>query len=391
MADSSVTFQPTPATPPTGTVISTRTNAAAEHMQVVLLGIDGSDSIVPVDATLGVTVNTELPDAAALADAAANPAAPAVAGFGMLWNGTTWDRAPGTAASGLKVQQAADNVTTGTITANGQTVQAAVVAGMTGLGLMWYGTFASGCTLNFEYSPDGGTSWGAFSALPAANSSAGATQALSAGTGTGVNAFSYNTELPIGATHVRMRASAFGASGTVNIRIAQSSQPRFPGIGSIAGVTQINAIIPGASATNLGKTEDAVAASGDTGVFALGVRNDAQATSTSGDGDYIQQSHDARGAVRVNTASFTYSHISTATTTVVKSGAGELHAISVNTKGTVASTITVFDNTAGSGTVIGVIDSLNLSGAFVLDVAFTTGLTIVTTGTVAPDLTVSYR
>lgn len=88
---------------------------------------------------------------------------------------------------------------------------------------------------------------------------------------------------------------------------------------------------------------------------------------------------------------FTYNHISTATTTTVKSGAGFLHALSVNLKGTVASTITVYDNTAGSGTVIGVIDSLNLSGAFILDVAFGTGLTIVTTGTIAPDITVSYR
>lgn len=88
---------------------------------------------------------------------------------------------------------------------------------------------------------------------------------------------------------------------------------------------------------------------------------------------------------------FSYSHISTSATTVIKASAGFIHAISVNTKGTVASTITVYDNTAGSGTVVGVIDSLNLSGAFVLDVSLLTGITIVTTGTVAPDLTVSWR
>jgi len=86
-----------------------------------------------------------------------------------------------------------------------------------------------------------------------------------------------------------------------------------------------------------------------------------------------------------------YTHISTSTTTVVKSGAGVLHNISINTLGTVASTTTIYDNTAGSGTVIGVINSLTLSGAFILDIAFSTGLTIVTTGTVAPDVTVSYR
>jgi hypothetical protein len=85
-----------------------------------------------------------------------------------------------------------------------------------------------------------------------------------------------------------------------------------------------------------------------------------------------------------------YAHISTSTTTTVKSAAGFLHAVSVNTLGTVASTTTIYDNTAGSGTVIGVINTLTLSGPFVLDVSFVTGLTIVTTGTVAPDLTVSY-
>lgn len=87
----------------------------------------------------------------------------------------------------------------------------------------------------------------------------------------------------------------------------------------------------------------------------------------------------------------TYAHISTATTTVVKSGAGTLRSICVNTKGTVASTVTVYDNTAGSGTKIAVIDSLSALGTYIYDVAFSTGLTVVSTGTVAPDITVSYR
>jgi predicted RecA/RadA family phage recombinase len=88
---------------------------------------------------------------------------------------------------------------------------------------------------------------------------------------------------------------------------------------------------------------------------------------------------------------YTYGHMSTATTTTHKSGAGTLRSIVVNTKGTVASTITVYDNTAGSGTVIAVIDSLNQAGTFTYDVAFATGLTLVTTGTAAPDVTVSYK
>lgn len=89
--------------------------------------------------------------------------------------------------------------------------------------------------------------------------------------------------------------------------------------------------------------------------------------------------------------SYSFTGITTSTTTTVKSGAGILHAVTINTKGTVASTITIYDNTAGSGTKIGIIDSLNLSGAFFFDVAFATGLTLVTTGTLAPDITVSYK
>lgn len=96
-------------------------------------------------------------------------------------------------------------------------------------------------------------------------------------------------------------------------------------------------------------------------------------------------------SISVVQAGYTYTHISTAATTMVKSGAGVLHLINVGTLGTVASTVTIYDNTAGSGTVIGVINSLTLSGGFPYDVAFSTGLTIVTTGTAAPDVTVSWR
>lgn len=86
-----------------------------------------------------------------------------------------------------------------------------------------------------------------------------------------------------------------------------------------------------------------------------------------------------------------YSHIATSTTTTVKSGAGVLHTITINALGTVASAITIYDSATATGTVIAVINSLSISGTLTYDVAFTTGLTIVSTGTVAPDITVSYR
>ncbi len=90
-------------------------------------------------------------------------------------------------------------------------------------------------------------------------------------------------------------------------------------------------------------------------------------------------------------SSFSVGNITTSTTTTVKSGAGVLHGINVNSKGTIASAAVVYDNTAGSGTKIATIDTLNLAGWNQFDAAFATGLTIVTTGTVAPDISVMYR
>lgn len=86
--------------------------------------------------------------------------------------------------------------------------------------------------------------------------------------------------------------------------------------------------------------------------------------------------------------SFQYSHLAAAATTTVKTGPGILHSISLNTLA-VTSTVTIYDNTAGSGTVIGIISSTVNQGPYIYDVLFNTGLTIVITG--APDITVSYK
>lgn len=87
--------------------------------------------------------------------------------------------------------------------------------------------------------------------------------------------------------------------------------------------------------------------------------------------------------------SHSYLNITTNATTTVKTGSGLLHALALNTRGT-GSTITVYDNTAGSGTKIATIDSTLSTTAFIYDVAFKTGLTIVTAGASAADVTVAY-
>lgn len=62
----------------------------------------GADNDVTV--TGSVTADTELPSAASLTDNFANPTAPAVGAFGMVWDGSTWDRAPGNSTDGLLVE-----------------------------------------------------------------------------------------------------------------------------------------------------------------------------------------------------------------------------------------------------------------------------------------------
>lgn len=84
---------------------------------------------------------------------------------------------------------------------------------------------------------------------------------------------------------------------------------------------------------------------------------------------------------------FEYKNITTGATTVVKSGTGVLKAITVNS--TAAGTITVYDNTSAAGTKIATLKASVVEGTYEYNIAFATGLTIVTGA--ASDITVSYR
>ena len=85
--------------------------------------------------------------------------------------------------------------------------------------------------------------------------------------------------------------------------------------------------------------------------------------------------------------SYLNKYISTATDTVVKTGRGKLHTITVGE--TAAGAITVYDNTAASGTIVAVFKASVAEQSFVLDVSFETGLTITTAA--ASKLSVSYE
>lgn len=84
---------------------------------------------------------------------------------------------------------------------------------------------------------------------------------------------------------------------------------------------------------------------------------------------------------------YEYKYISTATTTQVKTGTGVLHAIVVS--GALAGAVSVIDNTTGSTINIGTLKASAPAGTYTFDVAFTTGLRIITAG--ADAITVVYR
>ena len=129
---------------------------------------------------------------------------------------------------------------------------------------------------------------------------------------------------------------------------------------------------------------------------ATGAAVPAKATQVAGsDGTNLRAlATDTSGNLYENPAAVSFRNITTATTTTVKSGAGRLVAINVNT-GVANATIAVFDSLTGTGTTIGKITMQGGGAAvqgFALDykyLPFATGLTIVTSG--ATDVTVIYQ
>ncbi len=87
---------------------------------------------------------------------------------------------------------------------------------------------------------------------------------------------------------------------------------------------------------------------------------------------------------------FTGTNITTNATTTLKSRPGILAAIAINKAGASANTATIYDNTVGSGTKIGTIDTTAGIGTIAYDAVFSTGLTIVTATGTAADLTVMW-
>ena len=79
----------------------------------------------------------------------------------------------------------------------------------------------------------------------------------------------------------------------------QTTQVRVTSTGALVtdGAGTISSIVPGIDATNLGKADDKVHASGDTGVMFLAVANEAQSNLSGADGDYTPIGTNRKGTV----------------------------------------------------------------------------------------------
>lgn len=104
--------------------------------------------------------------------------------------------------------------------------------------------------------------------------------------------------------------------------------------GAPVGTAANPLIIGGSAASSLGKAEDAAHTSGDIGVMALGVRNDADAALSGTDLDYTPLAVDSAGRLKpFRTASATITQVASvaASTTIIAANANRRGLILVNT------------------------------------------------------------
>lgn len=114
----------------TGTTIAADDIAGVQFQRTKLVwGVDGTavdasaSNPLPVQGT--VTVDSEFPTAAALADATANPTTTKVGSFCHVYNGTTWDRIRGDTTNGIDVDVTRVQ---GTVTVDSELITPAALA-----------------------------------------------------------------------------------------------------------------------------------------------------------------------------------------------------------------------------------------------------------------------
>lgn len=157
-------------------------------------------------------------------------------------------------------------------------------------------------------------------------------------------------------------------------------------LSSIDGkITAVNtgAVVVSSSALPTGAATQTTLASIDAKFSALGQNTMAGSTPV-----VLASNH---SDIYVKDKSSSYANITTTGTTTIKSGAGILRRLVINTKGSASNTFTIYDSLTGSGTVIATIDTVNsVSSYFEYGLAFT-ALTIVSATGTSANATVIYE
>jgi hypothetical protein len=247
-----------------------------------------------------------------------------------VYNGTTWDRVrSGTTLGSTLVSQAPAALSTVTLqnavsaTGNGSPHN---ITGYSSAVLNILGTFVA--TINFDASPDSGTTW------------------------------------------VPIYAQQLGSSSIPVTSTTTTGAYRV----TVDGFTTLRARVTWTSGTSVTVTSNALVQAAPGQVQAVN-----QSTLMAGE-DLVNN------VLKVNQV-FTNSYISTAATTTLKTGAGLMHTLVV--QGGTAGTIIGYDNTAGSGTIVFSFDSTSALATYTFDIIFNIGLTIVTSA--ATKLSVGWR
>lgn len=95
--------------------------------------------------------------------------------------------------------------------------------------------------------------------------------------------------------------------------------------------------------------------------------------------------------VTTRLAPSSFERLATNSTVTAKSGAGVLRRVVVNTKGSTANQLIMYDDITATGTIIGIIDTTASGGSLDYELDFKTGLTLVLVGGLAADVTVIFE
>jgi hypothetical protein len=247
--------------------------------------------VVDVDITLGVptggtgTVPTlsKLTAATKVDDAAFAPGSDRVVVIGAQADEAATDSVDEGDAGAVRMTLDRQLLTRATIASGG------VASGAIASGAVASGAFASGALASGSI---------ASGALASGSIASGAIAAGAIATGATSIAINEDVASADADTGVKIMFKRLDTPANSSGTDGDYEQPQMSA-GRVWASAVITSVVPGVAATSLGKAEDAAHTSGDVGVMALAVRQDAQ-VDFGADGDYVPFSVNADGALRVS-------------------------------------------------------------------------------------------